>query len=128
MPVLYNPDPEVHVMRGIVIRLLLVMVVVLCSGCPRPVGGCRYGSSGGESWTGEVTRIERQHPSGGAYIIFVERAEGAESDAGFFVNEADYETCLAPNDIEVGSEVSVEIRYGGPCPPMRRIMDCPWTS
>ena len=102
---------------------LLLIVAVLLSGCPRPVGGCQYGSAGGERWTGEVMRMEAlDDASGTIHVILVE----GESTEEFRLREEDYQACIAPHGIEEGSEVVVELQYGGPCPPMRRILECPF--
>ena len=99
---------------------LAISFVVLVTGCPRPVGECRYGEAGGESWTGTITQLDvLEDAQGDVYVIRVEGEN--ENPQEFRLFEDVYESCIASHGYEVGSEVEVVIQYGGPCPPQRRL-------
>lgn len=101
----------------------VLALAVTATGCPHPVGQCQYGSAGGESWTGEIIEmVVVDDAQGPVHILVVQ----GESTVEFRISDEQYQSCLASHDLEVGDEVGVEIQYGGPCPPMKRLMDCPF--
>lgn len=110
-------------MRRIAVLSVTTAALACLPGCPEPVGGCQYGRAGGEEGTVEVVSLSPPTRDLGQEFILVEVR-------GLFtrtvpVPVADYAQCFEAQGWTVGSTIPARVIYGGPCPPMDQLGECP---
>lgn len=110
-------------MRGSIVGLAVVAALACLPGCPEPVGGCQYGRAGGQEGTVEVLSISPPTREMGQEFILLE-VRGLFTRT-YPVPTADFAGCFEAHGWTVGSTVPARMIYGGPCPPMDQLGECP---
>jgi len=110
-------------MRALASLAALAVLLALLPGCPTPVGACDYRNSGGEEGTVEIVSVSAPEGEGQWAHVLVE-VRGLFTRT-ISIPVADFTTCFGAPGYQVGSEVPAKVIYGGPCPPMDQLADCP---